>query len=65
MASGQPFSGRLPKKLLIPLILVTNLSSPRLSFLAVDQNELHFKTTTHWRPARCGLLRLFRNQEMR
>lgn len=65
MASGWPFSGRLPEKLLIPLISVTNLSSARWNFLAVDQNELHLKTTFSWRLVRCGLLGLPRNQEMR
>lgn len=46
MTSGQPFFfGRLPKKLLIPLILVTNLSSSMLTFLADNQNVLNSKTT--------------------
>ena len=39
------FFGRVPKKLLIPLILVTNLSSSTLTFLADNQNVLNSKTT--------------------
>ena len=50
MTSGQLgfFFGRLPKKLLIPLILVTNLSSSTLTFLADNQNVLNSKTISLW-----------------
>lgn len=46
MTASWPFPGRLPTKLLIPLMLVANLSSPRLSLLADIQDVLSFKTTS-------------------
>lgn len=51
-AAGRPSAGRLPERLPVPLIWAADLSSPRPSFLAVDQHEPRLETTCPRRPAR-------------